>query len=211
MKTQMLNKGLLSVCLLLSVFFLTTPCFSSESGVMERIKKASVSKGMDINIAVPVPVPVDKVKTGLNYQGGEFFTETRKDKIERFRCTSCHNNKDVTIKNASRMAHENIMVVHGGNNEPLACFTCHSKNNRDFLNTSKDNKIDIDHVYKMCGECHFRQKKDWIGGAHGKRVTYWAGERIVKNCTSCHNPHSPRFKKRWPATYSAPFKKNDTD
>jgi predicted CXXCH cytochrome family protein len=22
------------------------------------------------------------------------------------------------------------------------------------------------------------------------------------NCVSCHNPHSPRFEKRFPATYS---------
>ncbi len=100
---------------------------------------------------------------------------------------------------------KDIKIIHGGTNEPLPCYTCHSKINRDFLNTSKNNKIDFNHVYEMCGECHFRQKKDWIGGAHGKRVTYWAGERVVKNCTSCHAPHSPRFKKRWPATYSAPY------
>ena len=41
----------------------------------------------------------------------------------------------------------------------------------------------------------------------GKRVGYWAGKRVVENCTSCHNPHSPRFKSRWPVTYSPPFEK----
>jgi hypothetical protein len=30
---------------------------------------------------------------------------------------------------------------------------------------------------------------------------------VVKNCTSCHDPHSPRFKKRWPAIYSPPLSK----
>ena len=208
MKKQMLNKSLLLLLLLLSVLLLTTAGFSSDKGVTDRIEEASGNKGQDKKTGIPIPVPVNTVKVGTSYQGGEFYTETRKNEIQRFRCTSCHNNKDVSIKNASQMAHGNIKTDHGGSDEPLACFTCHSKNDRDFLNTSKDTKIDPDHVYKMCGECHFRQKKDWIGGAHGKRVTYWAGERVVTNCTSCHDPHSPRFKKRWPATYSAPFENN---
>ena len=46
-----------------------------------------------------------------------------------------------------------------------------------------------------------------VGGAHGKRLSYWAGQRVVTNCASCHNPHSPRFEKRWPVTYSPPYKK----
>lgn len=202
---KILNKSLLFLFLLVPVVLITTPGFSSETGVTQRIEKASGNKGQDKKTGIPIPLPVNAVKVDGNYQGGTFYTEARKDEIERFRCTSCHNNKDVKIQNAAKMAHGNIKVDHGGQNEPLACFTCHNKNDRDYLNTSKDPKIDPDHVYKMCGECHFRQKKDWIGGAHGKRVTYWDGERVVKNCTSCHDPHSPRFKKRWPATYSAPF------
>ncbi len=55
---------------------------------------------------------------------------------------------------------------------------------------ARGQKIDFDHSYQLCGQCHFRQKRDWLGGAHGKRETYWAGERVVRNCTSCHNPHS---------------------
>ncbi len=202
-----LNKSLLLLLLFVPVVLITVPVFSSNTGVVQRIEQASDNKGQD-KTDIPIPIPVNTVKAKISYQGGEFYTETRKNEIQRFRCTSCHNNKDVTMKNASQMAHGNITANHGGSIEPLACFTCHNKNDRDFLNTSKDPKIDPDHVYNMCGECHFRQKKDWIGGAHGKRVTWWAGERVVKNCTSCHDPHSPRFKKRWPATYSAPFENN---
>ena len=40
---------------------------------------------------------------------------------------------------------------------------------------------------------------------HGKRVSNWAGERVVFNCATCHDPHSPRFEKRFPATYSVPL------
>ncbi|MGB5884125.1 MAG: hypothetical protein WBG28_08515, partial [Desulfobulbales bacterium] len=66
-------------------------------------------------------------------------------------------------------------------------------------------QIDFDHSYLLCGQCHFRPKRDWLGGAHGKRVTYWAGKRVVMNCTSCHNPHSPAFKTKMPETYSLPL------
>ena len=206
MKKQMLNKGLLLMISLLVVLLTTGTCFSSDNGVMDRIKQATEKKNHADKIDIAITVPLKTVKVSTDYQDGQFFTKARKNEIKRFRCSSCHNNKEVMIRKASRIAHGDVKVIHGGIGKPLACYTCHSENDRDFLNTSKNNKIDMDHVYEMCGECHFRQKKDWIGGAHGKRVTYWAGERVVENCTSCHDPHSPRFKKRWPATYSVPFK-----
>jgi formate-dependent nitrite reductase cytochrome c552 subunit len=105
------------------------------------------------------------------------------------------------------MAHGEIVLHHGSQARPLSCYTCHNKEVRDFLVTEQGTKIDMDHSYQMCGQCHFRQKKDWVGGAHGKRISYWAGKRVVKNCASCHDPHSPRFKKRWPVIYSPPLSK----
>jgi hypothetical protein len=32
------------------------------------------------------------------------------------------------------------------------------------LVTEQGMQVDIDHSYQMCGQCHFRQKKDWVGG-----------------------------------------------
>ena len=197
-------KRLLPILPLLFILAVAGAAFSSSPGVMEKIKQAN--QVYDRKIEPPIPVPKDTVKVQFPYQGGEFYTESRKDKIERYQCSACHNNKEVMVRNAAKISHADKKVVHGGVSGPLACNTCHSKSNRDNLNSSKDNRIDMDHVYTLCGECHFRQKKDWIGGAHGKRVSHWAGERVVKNCTSCHDPHSPRFEKRWPATYSPPFK-----
>ncbi len=199
-------RGLLIMIPFLFIVLGAFTSFSSENGVMERVKHTKKTNGDFEKPDIPISVPKNSVLVKAEYQGGRFFVETRKGKIERFRCTSCHNNKQVKIKNALKMVHGDVKSIHGEANKPLACNTCHNKTDRDFLNTSKNNKIDFDHVYEMCGECHFRQKKDWVGGAHGKRVTYWAGERVVKNCTSCHDPHSPRFKKKWPATYSVPFK-----
>jgi hypothetical protein len=128
--------------------------------------------------------------------------------MQRFKCSQCHNNKPVKVARAAEIAHGHITLKHGSESRPLSCYTCHKKDERDFLVTEQGTKIDMDHSYQMCGQCHFRQKKDWVGGAHGKRISYWAGQRVVKNCTGCHDPHSPRFKKRWPVIYSPPLSKS---
>jgi len=211
MKNPTIKKSLfyiIPICITLGllVLFYAPAAFSSGLGLVSRIKKANLKVDKAGQVETIIPIPKNIVKANMEYQGGTFFTQARKSEIKRYKCSSCHNNKKVSIRNAADISHADIRIVHGGKDNPLACNTCHSQEDRDFLVTSKGSKIDLDHVYDMCGQCHFRQKKDWVGGAHGKRVTYWAGERVVKNCTSCHNPHSPRFEKRWPKTYSVPLK-----
>lgn len=188
------------------VIFITLSAFASQKGITEKIKNATKKMDPANHVEASIPLPEDIVMADLPYQGGRFYTQTRKDKIKRFKCSACHNNKPVNMANAANISHADININHGEKDNLLSCDTCHNKKERDNLITSKGKSIDIDHVYNLCGQCHFRQKKDWIGGAHGKRITYWAGERVVKNCTSCHNPHSPLLKKRWPTTYSVPLK-----
>jgi len=180
---------------------------AGQGAVVQTIKKATAPFNDEERVDPVLPLPRDTVLVKAKYQGGRFWTETRKDKIERFKCSQCHNNKDVKVARAAKMAHGDIVLVHGGKQKPLYCFTCHKQDELDFLVTEKGLKVDMDHSYQMCGHCHFRQKKDWVGGAHGKRVSYWAGKRVVKNCTSCHDPHAPHFEKRWPKTYSRPLSK----
>ncbi len=204
MKIPVNKPSLLPTLVAMAILFSAVMAFSSSTGVNEKIKQAK--DPYDTAMEPPIPIPVNTVKAKVSYQGGEFYTESRKDQIQRYQCSSCHNNKEVMIKNAAKITHADKVVVHGGKSGPLDCDTCHSKENRDFLNSSRVKNIDMDHAYTLCGECHFRQKKDWTGGAHGKPVSHWAGQRVVKNCTSCHDPHSPRFKSRMPATYSPPFK-----
>lgn len=134
-------------------------------------------------------------------QGGTFRVLARKTAIQRYPCASCHNNKPVTAQNSGQLTHGNIVLQHGQAGA-LSCIDCHSEKDRDSLTDKEGNEIDFDHSYQLCGQCHFRQKSDWLGGAHGKRVTYWAGERVIYNCTTCHDPHSPLFEKRFPATFS---------
>jgi len=205
MKTPIIKNGFFGILPILLLIFSGWTAYSGQDGVVQTIKNATAPFDDEKSVDSVLPLPGNTVVVKTKYQGGLFWAETRKDKIERYKCSQCHNNKDVKIAWAAEMAHGDIVLVHGGQEKQLSCFTCHKEDERDFLVTEEDLKVDMDHSYQMCAQCHFRQKKDWVGGAHGKRVSYWAGKRVVKNCTSCHDPHSPRFEKQWPKTYSTPY------
>jgi len=207
MKTPTPKKCLWVIFSLLIVLLSAWSAYSARGGVTEIYRNANLPFDDHKSVTSVITLPKDTILVRTPYQERRFWTETRKDKMQRFKCSQCHNNKPVSVAKAADMAHGDITLNHGSPDKPLSCYTCHNKEERDFLVTEAGSKIDMDHSYQMCGQCHFRQKKDWVGGAHGKRVSYWAGQRIVKNCASCHNPHSPRFEKRWPVTYSPPFKK----
>jgi len=204
MKISFVKKHRIWILQAFLVIFFFGIAFSGQKGVVEIYKNAATPFN-DANVDAVVDLPENTVQVNEKYQGGLFLVEPRKPEIERFKCSQCHNNKEVKVPRAAEMAHGDIVLDHGGKGKPLDCFTCHNKADRDFLITKKGDKIDMDHSYQMCGQCHFREKKDWVGGAHGKRVSYWAGQRVVKNCASCHNPHSPHFEKQWPSTYSVPL------
>jgi hypothetical protein len=184
-----------------------SPAIGEQGGVTQIYKNATEPFDDRKKVNAAIGLPKDVVLVQTRYQGGRFWTESRKNKIERFKCSQCHNNKRVNQVKAAEIAHGEIILKHGAEDKPLSCYTCHKKDARDFLVTEAGTEIDMDHSYQMCGQCHFRQKKDWAGGAHGKRIAHWAGQRVVKNCTSCHDPHSPHFEKRWPKIYSRPLKK----
>ena len=207
-----MKKPTLNHCLyaILAAFIILplSHAFAAEGGVVEIYKNAIAPFDDEKQVDAALTLPVKSVQVTETYQGGRFWVETRKDKLQRFKCSQCHNNKPVKVERAAEMAHGQIVLKHGSEARPLSCYTCHKKDERDFLVTEQGTKIDMDHSYQMCGQCHFRQKKDWVGGAHGKRISHWAGQRVVKNCTGCHDPHSPRFKKRWPVIYSPPLSKS---
>jgi hypothetical protein len=175
----------------------------SEAAFIDQVK--AMQEEFD-DRAVPLERQVvdDTVLAQEDYQGGSFRVLARKGQIERYKCSSCHGDKPVTVNQGAGLTHGDVVLEHGGAGN-LACIDCHHPEERDFLEDKKGRKIDFDHSYQLCGQCHFRQKRDWLGGAHGKRVSNWAGDRVVYNCTTCHNPHSPKFEKRFPATYSVPL------
>ena len=208
MKTPTLKNRLWNIIPVLLILLSGGYLNSDQSGVVQTYNNATVPFDDQKQVDAVLPLAVKSVQVTEKYQGGRFRTETRKDKLQRFSCSQCHNNKPVTVRRAAEVAHGAIVLNHGSQDRPLSCYTCHKKDERDFLVTEQGMQVDMDHSYQMCGQCHFREKKDWVGGAHGKRISYWAGQRVGKNCTACHDPHSPLFKKRWPATYSPPLSKS---
>jgi hypothetical protein len=197
------------------MFFLTTlavlllllgvhPLAGSETSVVDRVK--SIEDSFDPrSVEQVLPIIEETVLAREGYQGSPFRVLARKQAIERYKCSSCHGEKPVLVKQGLALTHGNVVIYHGQGDRVLSCIDCHHPEDRDYLEDKKGRKIDFDHSYQLCGQCHFRQKRDWLGGAHGKRVNNWAGDRVIYNCATCHDPHSPRFEQRFPATYSVPL------
>jgi len=177
---------------------------ASQESVLERIQAADLPFD-NTQVESTHQLSEKTVLVKESYQGGAFRVLARKDSISRYRCSVCHTKKIPPVNDGALITHGDITINHGEGKNELACIECHDPKDRDFLVDMQGQKIDFDHSYQLCGQCHFRPKRDWLGGAHGKRVTYWAGERVVMNCTSCHDPHSPAFKTKMPETYSLPL------
>ena len=194
-----------SILLLVCILLLDTQVgTASETSFLDTIKE--VDEPFDSRSVSQVrPIIQSTVLAREKYQGGPFRVLARKQDIERYKCSSCHTAKEVRGKNAFELTHGNVVINHGQEGSALSCIDCHHPEDFDSLEDKKGRKIDFDHSYQLCGQCHFRQKRDWLGGAHGKRVSYWAGDRVIYNCTTCHDPHAPKFAKRFPATYSVPL------
>ena len=123
-----------------------------------------------------------------------FKVKLRKEsQLESYPCMDCHEDEETNLEiRELEEEHDELTLEHGG--ERFWCLTCHQPDNRDYLRSLKNNAIDFDQSYRLCGQCHFQRQKDWFFGAHGKRMGNWMGERKLYLCTECHDPHSPSIK-----------------
>lgn len=136
--------------------------------------------------------------------GEEFFVVERSRYLTQTPCVQCHDGGiEPSTGSEPRRAHWQIERAHGDARE-LACQTCHSIDGESMLVSIHGRPVSIDQSHELCGDCHFEQLRDWKGGAHGKRVAAWAGERVVQQCTACHDPHDPGFPVRLPTTFNPP-------
>ncbi len=155
------------------------------SGLLGLVLMSGVAWGQSI----PMEPMVSHEK-----QAPAFKVTPRKDSVLKFYpCTECHNIIPGNPQEREfKSFHLDIALDHGGGR--FWCSTCHHTEERDYLRSSKNNLIDYDKSYRLCGQCHFQRQKDWFYGGHGKRVGHWDGERTIMLCTECHNPHSPSIK-----------------
>ncbi len=136
-------------------------------------------------------------------EGAEsFLIPTRLDKVTSQPCLSCHNQPLAVLQAKSdaekKRSHWQIELIHA-KAETLQCNTCHDTQDFSYLKSLTGGRIEFNHSYKLCGQCHSDQYKDWEGGAHGKQVGGWAPPRVSETCVGCHNPHKPSFEKRLPS------------
>ena len=88
--------------------------------------------------------------------------------------------------------HGDIVFEHDA--EHRWCLDCHDVTDRDELRLASGVRVPFTESYRLCGQCHGTQFRDWRTGIHGKRTGYWTGPSRYLLCVHCHDPHSPRFK-----------------
>lgn len=124
-----------------------------------------------------------------------------------FPCSSCHAEMQTVFRKRELTFHQEIKIqMHG--EERRWCLDCHDANDRDKLILHGGEKVEFKGSYRLCGQCHENIFRDWKAGIHGKRTGRWDGQKQYFLCTSCHNPHSPRFKPLVPEP--APVRPDET-
>lgn len=133
-----------------------------------------------------------------------FYIKKRKNQIKSYACSECHNKpvEQLQKEGLGKKAHWDIVIKHA-DTKTMKCTSCHNGNDMDHLKSITDDPIDFDYSYQLCGQCHIKQQKDWVGGAHGKNISGWKDARVSKLCVECHNPHQPQIAKRWPSRYNS--------
>jgi hypothetical protein len=124
-----------------------------------------------------------------------------------FPCSSCHAGMEPDMTKRELSMHTEIKLRHAP--EVITwCFSCHDAKNRDKLHLVNGDLIDFTESYRLCGQCHGTNYRDWKAGIHGKRVGYFSGgKRTYFLCVNCHNPHDPKFKPLKPEP--PPFRPED--
>ena len=125
-----------------------------------------------------------------------FKVSDRKPHLTFYPCSQCHIYWETNPEPRKLAPVHEVGLEYGQGR--LWCLDCHARDDRDRLRTLKDDPVDFDDAWQVCGQCHATRQKDWNFGAHGKRVYAWQGEAERYNCTHCHDPHRPRFTSRKP-------------
>ncbi len=114
-------------------------------------------------------------------------------------CRNCHGpgmtGRTSRTLPEQRAAHWQVSLVHAPG---MTCRDCHVAQDPGSLELLGESKLGFEFANELCGKCHSDQRQDWLGGAHGKRLTGWAEPRVIKTCAGCHNPHSPALETRMP-------------
>jgi hypothetical protein len=141
----------------------------------------------------PAVFGTDEFSTGLgDTQVGEFAVPAPPFTEGVFPCMQCHESMPPNPERRPLEGmHGDIIFTHDAENR--WCLDCHDAQNRDELRLASGTLVPFTESYRLCGQCHGTQFRDWKTGIHGKRTGCWNGPKRYLLCVHCHNPHSPRF------------------
>ncbi len=144
-----------------------------------------------------VTVPRGPVRERVGPGGSRFEVASRTPELEQYPCAACHADGASPSPAREPDVHGDIQPVHPSA-AGATCATCHTAEDPARLRAADGSPVGLDDAYLLCAGCHYQEADDWAGGAHGKRLAVWRGQRVVLNCTGCHDPHSPAFPQRIP-------------
>ena len=114
-----------------------------------------------------------------------------------FPCSECHFEDDeVDVEPREVDFHDTVHFAHAA--ESRWCLDCHDTQNRDMLHLADGRLIPFEESYRLCGQCHAQQRRDWQAGDHGRRTGSWSGAKNYLLCAHCHDPHAPAFQPMTP-------------
>jgi hypothetical protein len=110
-----------------------------------------------------------------------------------FPCMNCHEGLPPNPERRPLEGMHSDIEFHNHGEQYRWCLDCHDKDNRNFLRLASGTLVPFTESYRLCGQCHGTQFRDWKSGIHGKRIGYWNGSKRYLLCVNCHNPHHPHF------------------
>jgi 5-methylcytosine-specific restriction endonuclease McrA len=187
---------------LIALMLLLTACREEAERKVLRITERAQAPNPNAGLSSePFLADVARVEaTGFSGRP-RFFVVARTPAIQTYPCSTCHTVPIERMRGSAgspKRAHWDVTLRHAPP-AVMRCGTCHTPDTPGTLHMLERTKVDLDHSYQVCAQCHARPADDWASGAHGKRVGGWAPPRVVLACSQCHDPHQPRWDTRWPA------------
>lgn len=161
------------------------------------VKKKSLR---DVTIALPDYNASTKPAIAIFADAPYFEVIPALKNSEMHPCSNCHQwTKGNMEPRTLKQPHDDFSLKHGLHGKgKFWCMTCHHLDGPGGLVTLEGEKLDFNEAYLVCSQCHANQARDWVYGAHGKRVGNWQGTRQILNCTACHYQHRPAHLPRAP-------------
>lgn len=162
--------------------------------------------GTAATVCLVLPTPAQAAKAGdFDRSGKPMVSEEPVKTLPRisvappaltegiFPCSDCHAEMTPNLKRRELQdEHAGISLRHAAGQ--FWCLDCHHPEDRDTLRLVTGEGIPFTESFRLCGQCHGKQLRDWQSGIHGRRTGHWNGDKEYLLCTRCHNPHNPRFK-----------------